>query len=174
MDPAEVIQASEPAAQACPRLQRRDPALQEVANHVHQRQTIGRQGLNITQHELELRCQRRLSSPLPPVEPWPVTRKYETIAGLGTSDHPFGPPVFPPRAAEGGDIGAGRIRPCLEVIRTEMVLGLPKLHQHEKVAKERGARSHPHEHLARVSEDGRLKDGVGCEVLELETELLQQ
>jgi hypothetical protein len=25
-----------------------------------------------------------------------------------------------------------------------------------------------------MSEDGRLKDGVGCEVLELETEILQQ
>jgi hypothetical protein len=38
----------------------------------------------------------------------------------------------------------------------------------------RGARRHPHEHLAQMSEDGRLKDGVGCEVLELETEILQQ
>jgi hypothetical protein len=55
-----------------------------------------------------------------------------------------------------------------------MVLGLPGLHQHEKVAEERGARRHPHEHLAQVSEDGHLKDGVGCEVLELETEILQQ
>jgi hypothetical protein len=102
-----------------------------------------------------------------------VTWKYEAIAGLGTSDHPFGLPVFPPRVAEGGDIGTGQIRHCLEVIRTEMVLGLPGLHQHKKVAEERGAWSHPHEHLAQVSEDGRLKDGVGCEVLELETELLQ-
>jgi hypothetical protein len=72
----------------------------------------------------------------------------ETIVGLDTGDHPFSPPVFPPRATEGGDIGTGRIRPCLEVICSEMVLGLPGLHQHEKVAEERGARSHPHEHLA--------------------------
>jgi hypothetical protein len=42
MDPAEVVRASEPVAQACPRLQRRDPALQEVADHVHRRQTTGR------------------------------------------------------------------------------------------------------------------------------------
>jgi hypothetical protein len=55
-----------------------------------------------------------------------------------------------------------------------MVLGLSGLHQHEKVAEERGARGHPHEHLTQVSKDGRLEDGVGCEVLELETELLQQ
>jgi hypothetical protein len=33
---------------------------------------------------------------------------------------------------------------------------------------------HPHEHLAEVGEDGRLKDGVGHEVLKLEAELLQQ
>jgi hypothetical protein len=32
----------------------------------------------------------------------------------------------------------------------------------------------PHEHLAEVGEDGRLKDGVGCEVLMLEAELPQQ
>jgi hypothetical protein len=96
------------------------------------------------------------------------------VAGLGTGDHPFGPPVFPPHAAEGGDIGAGRVRPRLELVRTEMVLGLPGLHQHEKMAEERGARCHPHEHLAQMGEDGRLKDGMGCEVLELETEILQQ
>jgi hypothetical protein len=54
-----------------------------------------------------------------------------------------------------------------------MVLGLPGLHQHEKMAEERGTRHHLHEYLAQMSEDGRLKDGVGCEVLELETEILQ-
>ena len=32
----------------------------------------------------------------------------------------------------------------------------------------------PHRHLAEVGEDGRLKDEVGCEVLRLEAELLQQ
>jgi hypothetical protein len=32
----------------------------------------------------------------------------------------------------------------------------------------------PHGHLAEVGEDGRLKDEVGCEVLRLEAELLQQ
>jgi hypothetical protein len=55
-----------------------------------------------------------------------------------------------------------------------MVLSLLGLHQHEKVAEERGARSHPHEHLTQVNKDGHLEDGVGGEVLELETELLQQ
>jgi hypothetical protein len=161
MDPTEVVRASKPAAQACPRLQRRDPALQEVADHMHRRQTASRKGLDPAQYRLELQRQQRLSSPLPPVEPRPVTRNYETIAGLGTRDHPFSSQVFPPRAAEGGDIGAGRIRPCLEVVRIEMVLSLLGLHLHEKVAEERGARSHPHEHLAQVSKDGRLEDGVG-------------
>ena len=66
------------------------------------------------------------------------------------------------------------MRPRLEVVRTEMVLGLLGLHQHEKMAEERGARRHPHEHLAQMDEDDRLKDGVGCEVLKLETEILQQ
>jgi hypothetical protein len=55
-----------------------------------------------------------------------------------------------------------------------MVLGLPGLHLHEKMAEERGARGHPHEHLVQVSKDGCLKNGVGCEVLELEIEVLQQ
>jgi hypothetical protein len=99
---------------------------------------------------------------------------YEAIVGLGTGDHPFGPPIFPPRAVERGDIGTDQIRPHLEVIRTKMVLGLPGLHQHEKVAEERSARRHHHEHLTQVSEDGRLNDGVGCEVLELDTKILQQ
>jgi hypothetical protein len=55
-----------------------------------------------------------------------------------------------------------------------MVLSLPRLHQHEEMAKERGAGGHPHEHLAKVGEDGCLEDGVGREVLKLEPELLQQ
>jgi hypothetical protein len=55
-----------------------------------------------------------------------------------------------------------------------MVLGLPRLHQHEEMAEEGGAGHHPHEHLAEMGEDGRLEDGVGHEVLKLEAELLQQ
>jgi hypothetical protein len=55
-----------------------------------------------------------------------------------------------------------------------MVFGLPGLHQHEKMAEERGARGHPHEHLTQMGKDGCLKNGEGCEVLELETEVLQQ
>jgi hypothetical protein len=45
MDPTEVVRASEPTAQACPRLQRHNPALQEVADHVHRCQAVGRQDL---------------------------------------------------------------------------------------------------------------------------------
>jgi hypothetical protein len=55
-----------------------------------------------------------------------------------------------------------------------VVLALPRPHQHEEVAEERSAGPHPHEHLAEVDEDGHLEDGVGREVLELESELLQQ
>jgi hypothetical protein len=33
---------------------------------------------------------------------------------------------------------------------------------------------HPYEHLAEVDEYGHLEDGVGCKVLKLEPELLQQ
>jgi hypothetical protein len=55
-----------------------------------------------------------------------------------------------------------------------VVLALPRPHQHEELAKEGSAGCHPHEHLAEVDEDGQLEDGVGREVLELESELLQQ
>jgi hypothetical protein len=55
-----------------------------------------------------------------------------------------------------------------------MVLGLPRLHQHEEMAEEGGVGRHPHEHLTEVGKDGHLEDGVGREVLKLEAELLQQ
>jgi hypothetical protein len=46
LDPADVVRAGEPVAQARPPLQRRDPALQEVADHVHRRQAARRQALD--------------------------------------------------------------------------------------------------------------------------------
>jgi hypothetical protein len=55
-----------------------------------------------------------------------------------------------------------------------MVPSLPRLDQHEEMAEEGSAGGHPYEHLAEVDEDGRLEDGVGCKVLKLEPELLQQ
>jgi hypothetical protein len=42
------------------------------------------------------------------------------------------------------------------------------------MVEERGAGGHLHKHLAEVDKDGRLEDGMGCEVLKLELELLQQ
>jgi hypothetical protein len=76
MDPTEVFQASEPAAQACPGLQWHNLALQEVADHVHRRQTTYRQRLDPAQHGLELRRQRWLSSPLLLLEPrFPTSRR---------------------------------------------------------------------------------------------------
>ena len=62
----------------------------------------------------------------------------------------------------------------LEVVGPDVVPGLPRLDQHEEVAEERSAGSHPYEHLVEVDEDGRLEDGVGREVLKLKPELLQQ
>jgi hypothetical protein len=55
-----------------------------------------------------------------------------------------------------------------------VVLAFPRPHQHEEVVEEGSTGPYPHEHLAKVDEDGHLEDGVGCEVLELESELLQQ
>jgi hypothetical protein len=141
---------------------------------VHQRQAAHRQALDPVQYELELRRQGWLGPPLLPVESWPVARQGEAVVGLRAGDHPVATPVLPPCVAKGGDVGAGRIRPCLEVVGAEMVLGLPRFHQHEEMAEEGGAGRHPHEHLAEVGKDGRLEDGVGREVLKLEVELLQQ
>jgi hypothetical protein len=157
-----------------PPLQRRDPALQEITDHVHRGQDTGCQGLDPVQHGQELWHEGRLGPPLLSVEPWPVARQRETVVGLGADDHPVGVSVFPPRATEGGDVGAGRIQPHLEVVGTEMVLGLPGLHRHEEMVEEGGTGRHPHEHLAQVGEDGRLEDGVGREVLKLKVKLLQQ
>jgi hypothetical protein len=55
-----------------------------------------------------------------------------------------------------------------------VVFALPRPHQHKKLAKEGSVGCHPHEHLTEVDKDGHLEDGVGREVLELESELLQQ
>jgi hypothetical protein len=141
---------------------------------VHRCQDTGCQGLDPVQYGLKLQRQRRLGSPLLPVEPWPVARQREAVVGLGAGNHSVGAPVFPPRATEGGDVGAGQVRPRLKVVPAEVVLGLPRLHQHEEMVEEGGTGRHPHEHLAQMSEDGRLKDGVGREVPKLKVELLQQ
>jgi hypothetical protein len=62
----------------------------------------------------------------------------------------------------------------MEIVGPDVVLGLPRLDQHEEVVEEGSAGSHPYEHLTEVDEDGRLKDGVGRELLKLKPELLQQ
>jgi hypothetical protein len=141
---------------------------------VHQGQTTGRQFLDPVQYGLKLRCKGRFGPPLLQVESWSVVRQGKTVIGLCTGDHPVIAPVLPPRATKGGDVGHGWIWPRLEIVATEVVLALNRSHQHEELAKEGSAGCHPHEHLAEVDEDGHLEDGVGCEVLELESELLQQ
>jgi hypothetical protein len=95
------------------------------------------------------------------VEGWPVARQDEAVIGFGAGDRPVGVLVFPPRAAKGGDVGYGRSRPRLKVVGTKMVPSLPRLDQHEEMAKEGSAGGHPNEHLAEVDKDGRLEDGVG-------------
>src|SRR5688572_12992465 len=102
------------------------------------------------------------------VEGWPVAQHDEAIVGLGGGDHPIIVPVFPPCAAEGGDVGYGGIQPRLKVVGTKMVPSLPRLDQHEEVAEEGSTGGHPYEHLAEVDEDGRLEDRVGRKVLKLE------
>jgi hypothetical protein len=109
----------------------------------------------------ELRRQGWLGSPVLAVEGWPIARQDEAVVGFGAGYHPVGAPIFPPRAAEGGDVGYDRIRPRPKVVGTKMVPSLPRLDQHEEMAEEGSARGHPYEHLAEVDEDGRLEDGVG-------------
>jgi hypothetical protein len=128
---------------------------------VHRCQAAYHQALDPVQYGLELRRQRRLGPPLLLVEPWPIARQREVIVGLGADNHLVGVPVFPPRATEGGDVGASQVLPRLEVVGTEVVLSLPGPHQHEEMAKEGGTARHPHKNLTQVGEDGRLKDGVG-------------
>jgi hypothetical protein len=97
---------------------------------VHRRQTTGCQGLDPVQYGQELRRQGRLGPLVLAIEGWRVARQHEAVVGLGASDHPVAAPVFPPCAAEGGDVGYGRIWPCLKVVGAEVVLSLPRLHQH--------------------------------------------
>jgi hypothetical protein len=54
LDPADVVRAGEPAAQAQSPLQRRDPTLQEIADHVHRRQAARNQALDPIQYGQEL------------------------------------------------------------------------------------------------------------------------
>jgi hypothetical protein len=141
---------------------------------VHRRQTTGCQGLDPIQYGQELRIQGWLGPPVLAVEGWSVARQDEAVVGFGAGDHLVGALVFPPCATEGGDVGYGRIRPRLKVVGTKMVPSLPRLDQHEEMAKEGSAGGHPYGHLAEVDEDGRLEDGVGRKVLKLEPKLLQQ
>jgi hypothetical protein len=55
-----------------------------------------------------------------------------------------------------------------------VILALPRPHQHEELAEKGSASHHSHKHLTEVDKDGHLENGVGCEVLELKPELLQQ
>jgi hypothetical protein len=55
-----------------------------------------------------------------------------------------------------------------------VVFALPRPHQYIKLAEEGNAGCHSHEHLTEIDKDGHLEDGVGREMLELRSELLQQ
>jgi hypothetical protein len=139
---------------------------------MHQRQAARSQALDPVQYGQELRRQGRLGPPLLAIESRPIGRQDEAVVGLGAGDHPVASPVLPPHSTKGGDVDDGRIWPRLEVVGPDVVPSLPRLDQHEEVAKERSVGSHPYEHLTEVDEDGRLEDGVGHEVLKLKPELL--
>jgi hypothetical protein len=87
---------------------------------------------------------------------WLVAQQDEAVVGFGAGNHLVGTPVFPPRAAEGGDVGYGRIRPRLKVLGTKMVPSLPRLDQNEEMAEEGSTGGHPHKHLVEVDEYGCL------------------
>ena len=77
------------------------------------------------------------------IEGWPIARQHKAVVGLGASDHLVTVLVFPPRVAEGGGVGYGRIRPRLKVVGKKMVPSLPRLDQHEEVAEEGSTGGHP-------------------------------
>jgi hypothetical protein len=54
LDPTDVVRASEPAAQARYPLQRCEPTIKEVADHVHRRQAARSQALDPVQYGQEL------------------------------------------------------------------------------------------------------------------------
>jgi hypothetical protein len=141
---------------------------------VHRGQATNHQFLNPVQDGLELRHEAWFYPPLLPVESEPVTRKGKAVADLSTGDHPVVSPVLPPRAAKGGNVGHCWIWPCLKVVGPKVVFALPRPPQHKKLAEKGSASCHSHEHLTEMDKDGHREDGVGREVLELESELLQQ
>jgi hypothetical protein len=55
-----------------------------------------------------------------------------------------------------------------------VVLSLPRPHQYKKTSEKGKCKLPPHKHLTEMDKDGHLEDGVGREVLELESELLLQ
>jgi hypothetical protein len=174
LDPTNVTGAGKPATKTRPPLQWHDSALQEIAEYVHRGQATNRKFLNPIQEGPELRHEAWFYPPLLPVEFGPVTRKGKAVVDLGTCDHLVVPPVLRPHAAKGGDVGHCWIWPCLEVVGPKVVFALPRPHQHKKLAEEGSACCHNHEHLTEMDKDGHLEDGVGREVLELKSELLQQ
>jgi hypothetical protein len=174
LDPTDVIRAGEPIGQARPPLQRRDPALQEIADHVHRCQATHSQDLDPVQYGQELWREGWLGPPLLAVERGPLARQEEAVVGRGASNYPVAAPIFPPRTTKGGDVDYDWIWPRLKVVGTDVVPSLPELDQHEEVAEEGSAGGHTYEHLVDVDEDCCLEDGVGCEVLKLKPELLQQ
>jgi hypothetical protein len=147
LDHADVVRAGEPAAQVQSPLQRRDPVLQEIADHVHRCQAARSQALDPVQYGQEHWREGRLDPPLHAVERWPIARQDEASVGVGAGNHPVAAPVFPPRTAKGGDVDDDWIWPCLEVVGTDVVPSLPGLDQHEEVAKEGSTGGHTYEHL---------------------------
>jgi hypothetical protein len=107
LDPADVVRAGEPVAQARSPLQWCDPALQEIADHMHRCKAARSQALDPIQYGQELWREGWLGPPLLAVERWPIARPDDAVIGLGARNHPVATPVFPPRTAKGGDVDNG-------------------------------------------------------------------
>jgi hypothetical protein len=117
-------------------VQRRDPVLQKVTDHVHRCQAAHSKTLDPVQYGQELWRKGWLGPPLLAVERWPIARQDEAVVGLSAGNHPVAALVLPPRAAKGGDIDDGWIWPRLEVVGTNVVPSLLGLDHHEEVAEE--------------------------------------
>jgi hypothetical protein len=68
LDPIDAVRAGEPVGQVWPLLQRRDPALQEIADHMHSCQAARGQDLDPVQYRQELWREGWLGPPLLAVE----------------------------------------------------------------------------------------------------------
>jgi hypothetical protein len=71
------------------------------------------------------------------------------------------------------DVPGMALCPTLEVVAVDERRVLARSLHYKEAPEQPHGRPHPHEHLAKVDEDGRQCDGVGRKVLQLESIILQ-